>query len=54
MRPLHMFERAISIHDDGQETITIFGGGKDTNALSHAHRLAHPPGYVNYSTVSVH
>jgi hypothetical protein len=54
VRPLQMFERAISIRDDGQQTITIFGGGKDTNALSHAHRLAHPLAYVNHPTVSLH
>jgi hypothetical protein len=30
VRPLHMFERAIAIRDDGQQTLTIFGGRKDT------------------------
>ena len=54
VRPLHMFERAIAIRDDGQQTLTIFGGRKDTDGLSHAHRLAHPPASVNHPTVSVH
>ena len=32
LRPPHMFERAIAIRDDGQQTLTIFGGRKDTVA----------------------
>jgi hypothetical protein len=43
VRPPHMFERAIAIRDDGQQTLTVFGGRKDTDGWSHAHRLAHPP-----------
>ena len=54
VRPLHMFERAIAIRDDGQQTLTIFGGRKDTDGLSHTHRIAHLPTSVNYPTVSVH
>ena len=54
VRPLHMFERAIAIRDDGQQTLAIFGGRKDTDGLSHTHRIAHPPTSVNYPTVSVH
>jgi hypothetical protein len=41
LRPPHMFERAIAIRDDGQQMLAIFGGRKDTDGLSHAHRLAH-------------
>ena len=54
VRPLHMFERAIAIRRDGQQTLTIFGGRKDTDGLSHAHRLAHPHGFVNHPSASVH
>jgi hypothetical protein len=54
VRPLHMLERAITIRDDGQQTLTIFGGRKDTDGLSHARRLAHPPEFVNHPTASVH
>ena len=54
VRAPHMFERAIAIRDDGQQTLAIFGGRKDTDGLSHARRLAHPPASVNYPTVSVH
>ena len=53
-RPLHMFEWTIAIRDDGQQTLTILGGRKDTDGLSHAHRLAHPPASVNHPTASVH
>jgi len=49
-----MFERAIAIRDDGQQTLTIFGGRKDTDGLSHAHRLAHPHEFMNHPTASVH
>jgi hypothetical protein len=49
-----MFERAIAIRDDGQQTLAIFGGWKDTDRLSHGHRLAHPLASVNHPTVSVH
>jgi hypothetical protein len=38
-----MFEWAIAIRDNGQQTLAIFGGRKDTDGLSHAHRLAFPP-----------
>jgi hypothetical protein len=31
LRPPHMFERAIAIRDDGQQTLAIFGGWKDTD-----------------------
>ena len=54
VRPLHMFERAIAIRDDGQQTLAIFGGRKDTDGLSHTHRIAHLPASVNHPTVSVH
>jgi hypothetical protein len=54
MRAPHMFERAIAIRDDGQQTLAIFGGRKDTDGLSHARRLAHPPASVNHPTASVH
>ena len=54
LRPPHMFERAIAIRDDGQQTLTIFGGRKDTDGLSHTHRIAHLPTSVNHPTVSVH
>jgi hypothetical protein len=54
VRPLHMFEWAVAIRDDGQQTLTIFGGRKDTDGLSHAHRLARPPEFVNHPSVSVH
>jgi hypothetical protein len=49
-----MFERTIAIRDDGQQTLTIFGGRKDTDGLSHTHRLAHPNEFVNHPSVSVH
>ena len=39
-RPLHMFERTIANRDDGQQTLTIFGGRKDTDNLSHAQSLS--------------
>jgi hypothetical protein len=42
-----MFERAIAIRDDGPQTVTIFGGRKDTDGLSHTHRIAHLPTSVN-------
>jgi hypothetical protein len=45
---------AITIRDDGQQALTIFGGRKDADGLSHAHRLAHPPEFVNHPSVSVH
>jgi hypothetical protein len=54
VRPLHMLEWAITIRDDGQQTLTIFGGRNDTDGLSHARRLAHPPEFVNHPTASVH
>ena len=54
VRPLHMFERAIAIRDDGQQTLTIFGGRKDTDGLSHTHRIANLPTSVKHPTVSVH
>ena len=41
LRPPHMFERAIAIRDNGQHNLAIFGGRKDTDGLSHAHKLAH-------------
>jgi hypothetical protein len=49
-----MFERAIAIRNDGQQTLTIFTGRKDTDGLSHAQRLAHPAEFVNHPSVSVH
>ena len=54
VRPLHMFERTIAIRDHGQQTLTIFGGRKEADGLSHAHRLAHPAEPVNHPSVSVH
>ena len=51
-RPLHMFKRTIAIRDDGLQTLTILGGRKDTDGLSHADRLAHPPASVNHPTES--
>ena len=54
VRAPHMFERAIAIRDDGQQTLAIFGGRKDTDGLSHAHKLAHPPEFMNHPSVSVH
>jgi hypothetical protein len=54
VRPPHMFEWAIAIRDNGQQTLTIFAGRKDTDGLSHAHRLADPPEFVNHPSVSVH
>ena len=53
-RPLHMFERAIAIRHDGQQTLTIFGRRKDTDGLNHAHRLTHPHEFANHPSVSVH
>ena len=53
-RPLHMFERTIAIRHNGQQTLTILGGRKDTDGLSHAHRLAHPHEFMNHPTASVH
>ena len=53
-RPPHMFEWAIAIRDNGQQMLTIFGGRKDTDGLSHDHRLAYPPEFVNHPSVSVH
>jgi hypothetical protein len=47
-------QRAIAIRDDRQQMLAIFGGRKDTDGLSHAHRLAHPLPSVNHPTVSVH
>ena len=52
--PPHMFERAIAIRDDGQQTLAIFGRWKDTDGLSHPDRPAHPPDLVNHPSVSVH
>jgi hypothetical protein len=49
-----MFERAIAIRRDGQQTLTIFGRRNDTDGLSHAHRLAHPHEFVNHPSASVH
>ena len=54
VRPQHMFERAIASPRDDQQTLTIFGGWKDTDGLSHARRLAHPHEFVNHPSVSVH
>ena len=54
MRASHVFEWAIAICSNGQQTLTIFGGRKDTDGLSHANRLAHPPEFVNHPSVSVH
>jgi hypothetical protein len=49
-----VFEWAIAICSNGQQTLTIFGGRKDTDGLSHANRLAHLPEFVNHQSVSVH
>ena len=53
MRPPDMFKWAIAIRDNGQQTLAIFAGRKDTDGLSHAHGLAHPPEFMNYPSVSV-
>jgi hypothetical protein len=49
-----MFERTIAVRHDGLQTLTILGGRKDTDGLSHAHRLAHPHELMNHPTASVH
>ena len=54
VRPPDMFKWAIAIRDNGQQTLAIFAGRKDTDGLSHAHKLAHPPQFVNHPSVSVH
>src|SRR6516225_6708650 len=38
----------------GQQTLTIFGGRKEADGLSHAHRLAHAVEPVNHPSVSLH
>jgi hypothetical protein len=49
-----MFERSIAILDDRQHTLTIFGGRKEADGMSHAHRLAHSAEHVNHLSLSAH
>ena len=45
VRPLHMFEWAVAIRDDGQQTLTIFGGRKDTDGIVTPRRTCGPCGH---------
>ena len=54
VRLLHMLERVIAIRDDGQQTLTIRSGRKDTDGLSHAHTTRTPARICESSVVSVH
>ena len=53
-RPLHMFERTITVAGNGEQTLAIFGGDDHIDSLGHAARLAHPAKFVNPLSVSVH
>ena len=53
-RPLHMFERTITVAGNGEQTLAIFGCDDNIDSLGHAARLAHPANYVNPLSASVH
>ena len=53
-RPLHMFERTITVAGNGEQTLAIFGSNDNIDSLGHAARLAHPAKYVNPLSASVH
>jgi hypothetical protein len=53
-RPLHMFERTITVAGNGEQTLAIFGSNDNIDSLGHAARLAHPAKFVNPLSASVY
>jgi hypothetical protein len=54
LRSLDVLERTVSIADDGEQPLTIFGANNDVDGLGHRPRFAHPAEPVNPVSVSVH